>query len=386
MKSGLRILIQEDHSSPVVAIATVVAAGQSADPPGQEGLAHLVEHLTYARIDQRLKRAGASYNAITGIDRTVFFALARREQVDELIAIEGERIRAPLEGLAQEMFDTERDVVRNEQRQRGGDRRALAEVFKRAFPDGHPLARNLPAGGNDLTALTVASAQEFANRHYQPANVVVVIAGDVKPDQIAALVSAWPPSILGPTSGGSTSPAAARRASRLPEESDALQRVPVSTPGRSLYLVWRLPPERRSDDVFVGMSLAALSVKLERGGWSRAQAGILDAQAGSLITISLPLRLREGRRGDEARLRRAGVRGKSSQRVRCAEESPELQRPGRKSSWARAVAPQASSRWACACRERSGLASGRTLLERALSRWRLRVDQSHRRGSDGVGR
>jgi zinc protease len=91
LPSGLRVLVQEDHHAPLVAVVTVVGSGSIADPPGQEQLAHLVEHLAYRRIDDRLRRLGATYNATTEADRTTFFALAHRDQLDELLAIRSGR-------------------------------------------------------------------------------------------------------------------------------------------------------------------------------------------------------------------------------------------------------------------------------------------------------
>jgi hypothetical protein len=159
LPSGLKVLVQEDHSAPLVSVVTVVAVGSSADPPGQEGLAHLVEHLAYRPLGERLKRTGATYNATTEPDRTTYYALAHKDQVGELLAVEGQRLAQTLEGVTPEVLEVERDVVRNEARQRGINPRVIGELFKRAFPGGHPLNR-LTDGQHALGTTTRAAGGE----------------------------------------------------------------------------------------------------------------------------------------------------------------------------------------------------------------------------------
>lgn len=291
LTSGLQVLVQEDHRAPLVAVTTVVGAGASADPNGQEGLAHLVEHLSHRKVAGRLKRTGATYNAMTESDRTTFFALAHRDQLQELVAIEGLRLEGPLQGVAADVFDTERDVVRNEQRQRGGDPRAVAELFKRVFPGGHPMARGFPAGPPDLAAVTLASAQQFVARHYRPANISVVIAGDVDPEQVALLLDRWSPSLISEKAGPGPAAASPAPASARPVAAPEIHRVSLSVPTRILFIAWPVPANRRPHDPFLAMTLGALVIKLQLGGWVSRQAAplLLESQAGSLFAVALAL-------------------------------------------------------------------------------------------------
>jgi zinc protease len=289
LPSGLRVLVQEDHRAELVAVATVVGTGSSADPAGQEGLAHLVEHLCHRGVDARLKRTGATYNATTEADRTTYYALAHREQLTELVAIEGRRLEALLDGVGPEIFDTERDVVRNEQRQRGGDPRVVAALFRQIFPGGHPMARNFPGGRPDLSAVTLASAREFVARHYRPTNIVVVIAGDVDPEQVAQLVGRWSKSVIIEMGATSLLAAPAPAAAQRPV-SDEIHRLTVSTTGRALFIAWPLAADRAADDPFIAMSLAAMEIKLISGGWaSVATPLVIESKSGSIMAIALPL-------------------------------------------------------------------------------------------------
>jgi zinc protease len=295
-ESGLRVLIQEDHGSPLVAVATVVRAGTVTDPPGQEGLAHLIEHLAYRKVDDGLKRLGATYNATTEPERTTYFALAHRDQLAPLIALEGMRLARPLEGVTPEVLDVERDVVRNEMRQRGGDPYILGKIFRIAFPNGHPMSRVPEPGAAPLAAITLESAQQFVGQHYQPWNTTVVIAGDVDARKVAQLVAAWGPDVTG--TPGRRSPAGAR--ARVPTDAavswstaNELHRITRPVIGRGLVIAWPGPPSDHDGHPFLLASLQALMVKVASGSWKtamRAEPRLLVSSAGSLFSIEIPLK------------------------------------------------------------------------------------------------
>ena len=122
LPSGMRIVIEEDHSKPVVAVVAVIDVGAAADPVGKEGLAHLVEHLSFrAKPDGRLQRANqldfagaSSWNGTTTHDLTTFAVVGPKESLRNLLVIEGGRLMGPLAGLDQHGFELERDVVKHE--------------------------------------------------------------------------------------------------------------------------------------------------------------------------------------------------------------------------------------------------------------------------------
>ncbi|MGZ3459762.1 MAG: insulinase family protein, partial [Archangium sp.] len=124
LPSGMRVIVEEDPRSPMVAVVSLVGSGSSSNPSGKEGLAHLVEHLAFrGRPDAKtsvwtqLARAGAGeVNALTSLDYTLYHAVAPKQALAELVRIEGQRRRAPLAGLDPKAFEVEREVVRNELR------------------------------------------------------------------------------------------------------------------------------------------------------------------------------------------------------------------------------------------------------------------------------
>jgi zinc protease len=293
LTSGLEILVQEDHTAPLVSIATVVRAGASDDPVGQEGLAHLVEHLSFRAVSDQLKKTGATFNATTEPERTTFFELAHKDQLEELIAIAGRRLATPLAGVSNEVLDVERDVVRNELRQRGGDPRFLAEIFRRAFPGGHPMARAPSPAALPLAAVTLASVQEFVERHYQPKKITVVVSGDVNPVEVADLVDEWEPRLLGgnvaPT-GRVPPPAPQISARQLPAApaSTALTRLKLPVASRRLIVAWAAPADERGGDPFLVASFSALVLKLMTG-YGQATPALIPSKSGSLFVVEVGL-------------------------------------------------------------------------------------------------
>ena len=296
LPSGLHLLVQEDHGAPLVSVTTVVSAGSSTDPQGQEGVAHLVEHLAYRPLNERLKRAGASFNATTEPDRTTYFALAHKEQLGELLAIEGQRLARTLDGVTADVLQVERDIIRNEARERGIYPRIFSELFGRAYPGGHPLARK-GAADDHLGTTTLEHAQQFVQRHYRPGNCTVVVAGDVDPVEVARIVSSqWPASLLQPSSDGA--PPRPRRATlvhdrKLPPKPAAagqMDRITLPVPGRRLLIAWPAPADV-SADPFLALSSFALVLKLaSASGFLTTTPAVLGSKHGSLVAIEFRLK------------------------------------------------------------------------------------------------
>lgn len=203
LASGMHVVVEEDHTAPVVGVVCTVGAGAVADPPGKEGLAHLVEHLTFRAqptpgrsVFSLLEQAGAGmFNAITGADAVTYLAFGPRDTLYDLLTIEGLRMTDPLAGVDEEMFAVERRVVVNESHQ--SDEESYVPVrqasLRALFPSGHPYARL--SNRVTLDGLTLKDARAFAARHYRPENMTLVIAGDVDLTTIDRLLAAS----LGPT-------------------------------------------------------------------------------------------------------------------------------------------------------------------------------------------
>jgi zinc protease len=281
-KSGLRVIVQEDHSSPLVSLVTSVGVGATADPQGVEGLAHFIEHLVFRSKpfggDQQywdlLKRTGGFFNASTSWDFTTYYTTAHKDQLELLMRLEAWRVLNTIGGVTAEVFDTEREVVRNELRQRWETtpgNKMFDLLFDSLYPTGHPLRR--PVGGTheSLSAARLEHAQAFVKQHYKPDNVVITIVGDVKTEDIKRILGTWPAELLfGP--GGPEGPPAPMR-KRVGERPAPPVPPPVTTQLARhkgpidkpvLLLAWSLPPGLRGHDAIGRFAASRLNRALGR--------------------------------------------------------------------------------------------------------------------------
>ncbi|WP_228557243.1 pitrilysin family protein [Myxococcus sp. AB025B] len=285
MPSGLRVVVEQDPRAPVVAMVAVVGVGGSGDPQGKEGLAHVVEHLAFrARhggspsVSTRLEDAAAGYsNAFTSMDHTVYQTVAPKESLDLLVKMEGQRLSAPLSGLTPEMFAVEREVVRNELRQRnetGFVGQVFSWVHASVYAPEHPYSRPVIGTHESLTALSLADAQRFTRAHYRPDNTTLVIAGDVDLARVeAVLLDNLPPEWV-----GTGAPLAVD--SRMPPVSEPpLRAAPAQLPeyqaavgSPELYISWVLP--RSFDEASAIHDFVRVNLSRSLGGSMRRDGDI----------------------------------------------------------------------------------------------------------------
>jgi zinc protease len=257
LPSGMRVLLEVDHTQPVVGVASVIDCGSVQDPPGKEGLAHLIEHLTFrarqdgkTQLSNQLDFAGAgARNALTEHELTLFYEIGPRESLPALLALEGSRLARPLSGIDEDVLDAEREVVRNELLQRDENGQVTAAVVALGaalYPAGHPYARPVIGSQASLWGLKLVDAQGFVEKCYQPRNYTVVISGDFDPASLGPILdAAFPPSFLAAPPGGPVvpksrlDPVAPRLAESPPDEGVRWVKAPADTP--MLYIGWTLP-------------------------------------------------------------------------------------------------------------------------------------------------
>jgi len=187
--SGLRIMFQEDHTQPLVNITQVIDQGSDADPPGLEGIAHVVEHLWFRshldgeiKVWDQLKEVGASLNAYTASDVTTYLTAAPVSQMGPLLALEARRISGALSvaNVTQEEVNLEREIARNELRMRYENTQVsgIGYLYGKLFPEGHPYSK-LGIGTHDsLDNITVEDVQKFTEENYVPAKTTMLVIGD----------------------------------------------------------------------------------------------------------------------------------------------------------------------------------------------------------------
>ena len=252
IKSGLRILVDEDPGARAVASALVVGAGAADDPEQLSGLAHLVEHLTFRAhregqpsLTSRLAIYGVGFwNAETTLDSTTYYEAGAPETLPRLIEVGIGRLTDPLQGVTPEQFETERGVVLGEIGWRDESGR-LQEVQRtllgQLFSPGHAYARGVGGDRQSVQRATLEQARAWAREHYLPRLSTWVIVGAVSTAEVSRWLDQMLPQSLrdpGPTDRPQRSLTVKERA-RAPDVPPTLN-APVDRP--ELHLAWELPP------------------------------------------------------------------------------------------------------------------------------------------------
>ncbi len=216
--NGMRIIHHEDRSAPLVAVHLMYRVGSRDERPGRTGLAHLLEHLMFegslhapkGEFDHLLEEVGGTNNGSTWLDRTNYYETVPSHAVELPLWLERDRMAFFLPTLTPETLELQRGVVMNERRQHYENRPyGLADerLHEMLFPAGHPYSWPTIGYMRDLEAITLDDARGFYAAHYTPGNAVLVLAGDLSPDEGFALAERYfgdlPP---GPASPGGAAP------------------------------------------------------------------------------------------------------------------------------------------------------------------------------------
>jgi zinc protease len=192
LDNGLRVLLQEDHRSPVASFQVWYRVGSRDERVGLTGVSHYLEHMmfkgtpTYGpRVYSKLiETVGGHDNAFTGPDATAYHVTVAAEQLDLVLELEADRMRHLL--LAPREVDAERKVVMEERRTRTEDDPvgALAELFNAVAFVAHPY--RLPTIGlaQDIERLTASDLRAWYDAYYRPNNAIVVAAGDFRATEL----------------------------------------------------------------------------------------------------------------------------------------------------------------------------------------------------------
>lgn len=197
LSNGLKVLLLEDHSAPVLAYHTWFRVGSRHERPGKTGICHLFEHLMFNETenlakgdyDRTLEAAGAESNASTWLDFTQYNISAPSDQLELAVRLESDRMQHLV--LKDPQVDSEKEVVANERRYRVDDDvegTVSEQLWKLAF---QKHSYHWPTIGwmDDIEGFTTADCLEFYKTFYSPNNATVIVVGDVTPEQTLRLIS-----------------------------------------------------------------------------------------------------------------------------------------------------------------------------------------------------
>ncbi|MEU1089907.1 pitrilysin family protein [Streptomyces sp. NPDC005576] len=265
LANGLRVVLSEDHLTPVAAVCLWYDVGSRHEVEGRTGLAHLFEHLMFQGSKQvkgnghfeLVQGAGGSLNGTTSFERTNYFETMPTHQLELALWLEADRMGSLLAALDEESMENQRDVVKNERRQRY-DNVPYGTAFERltalAYPEGHPYHHTPIGSMADLDAATLEDAQAFFRTYYAPNNAVLSVVGDIDPDETLAWIEKYFGSI--PSHDGKKPP----RDGTLPGTIGGQLREVVheEVPARALMAAYRLPHDGTREADAADLALTVL--------------------------------------------------------------------------------------------------------------------------------
>jgi zinc protease len=199
LPNGLTVVLEEDHSTPIVHLNLTYHVGSKNERPGRTGFAHLFEHLMFkgSRNVQpeahtsMISSVGGQSNAYTTEDETVFWETVPAQYLPMILWLEGDRM-ATLR-VDKETFTNERDVVKEERRMRVDNQpygRLNEIIYDQAFST-HPYKHATIGSMVDLEAASIDDVLDFYHTYYVPANGTLVLVGDFDPAQAMQLVNSY---------------------------------------------------------------------------------------------------------------------------------------------------------------------------------------------------
>lgn len=250
LANGLEVLVQEDHSAPLVASFIWYRVGIRNEGPGESGLTHFLEHMAFkgteglsGREMNRLVTARGGYlNGFTSMDYTAYVEALPRDALDLALQIESERMGRCL--LDAEDIEAEKGVVLSEFAGAENDpsfllrRRVMAEQFP-----GQPYGRTVIGDKEDIRSATRDQVARYYERHYAPNNATLVVVGDVSAQEVFEKAEQY----FGALPKGDPAPAAPNPGRGPTGE----RRVKLELPGRTSYFqaAYEVPPIQHPDHV-----------------------------------------------------------------------------------------------------------------------------------------
>jgi zinc protease len=246
LPNGLRVLLNEDHAAPLVAVNLWYHVGSKNERPGRTGFAHLFEHMLFSGSEhvgnnehfRYIQSVGGTLNGTTFFDRTNYYATLPSNYLALALWLESDRMGFYLPALTREKLDVQINVVKEERRLRVdnvpyGD--FLERLLRLGYPPDYPYHWEVLGSMDDIGAAQLDDVIDFFNTFYRPNNAVLSIVGDFRTGEAKELVERY----FGEIERGAPAP----RFDRTPPpiEGDRLERIegPVQLP--RIYRFYLVP-------------------------------------------------------------------------------------------------------------------------------------------------
>jgi predicted Zn-dependent peptidase len=200
LPNGLRFLVHEDHSTPLVAVNVWYDVGSANEPEGRSGFAHLFEHMLFQETEnlekgaimELIPAAGGEFNGTTNTDRTNYYEILPSNRLNLAFFLHAEQM-AKLR-VTDENFDREREVVKEERRmwiENQPYAMALGETLDTLMQDWKPYKHSVIGSMADLDAATTGDVRNFYREYYVPNNATIAVAGDVTVAEVRKLAEEY---------------------------------------------------------------------------------------------------------------------------------------------------------------------------------------------------
>ncbi len=288
LDNGMKIMVLEDDSIPNANMYLFWKVGSRNEVPGITGISHFFEHMMFngskkygpKMFDRTMEAAGGANNAYTTENLTVYTDWFPNKALETIFDLEADRIEHL--DINAEMVESERGVVQSERTTglENSNWRTLMEELKGAAFRAHPYSWPVIGHESDIAAWTLEDLQQYHKTYYAPNNAVVVIAGDVKLDEVKSLANKYfapipaqtPPKVVmtvEPEQKG--------------ERRVFVKKASVSTP--NIMLAYHIPATSHEDYY----ALDLLASILSQGNSSRLYKGLVDKQIAIGADTYLPM-------------------------------------------------------------------------------------------------
>ncbi|MHB1074524.1 M16 family metallopeptidase [Thiobacillus sp.] len=280
LDNGMRVIVQEDHRAPVMVSQVWYRAGSMDEFNGTTGVAHVLEHMMFrgtkavppGEFSKRIAAAGGRENAFTNRDHTAYFQQMQKDRLELAMQLESDRMANLV--IRDDLFAKEMQVVMEERRLRTDDQ-PQSVVYERLMATAYqesPYRRPVIGWMDDLQHMTAQDARDWYTRWYVPNNATLVVAGDVKSDDVIAMAKRYFGVI----------PARALPV-RKPQDEPAQigeKRVVVKVPAKVPYLLmaWHAPVLRDWEKDTAPYALQILAGVLSGNDSARLQKSLVKTQ------------------------------------------------------------------------------------------------------------
>jgi zinc protease len=266
LDNGLRVIVHEDHTTPMAVLNIIYDVGARDENPDQTGFAHLFEHLMFGgsvnipQYDEPLQRVGGENNAFTSNDITNYYITLPAANIETAFWLESDRMLSL--AFSEKSLEVQRNVVIEEFKQRYLNQ-PYGDVWLRLRPlvyKKHPYQwATIGKEIKHIEDARIADVKAFFKKHYNPQNAVMVVGGNISTEQAKQLAEKW----FGPI------PAGEKYHRNLPQEPEQKEErretVTAKVPLNDVYVAFHMPG--RLDEGYYEIDL--ISDILSRGNSSR---------------------------------------------------------------------------------------------------------------------